>query len=337
MTATAGHFGPLTTIFTPPFDCFLEKWVQYTAHTTVLRWGAACGPATYAYDSSCYPPGWSNATTGRPNYKGFSPGLICPSGWTSAIDGSSIGNSNSFYLSHFVTSLGPHEIATACCPSRYGYNGNGWCTKKSLTFSARPYISTSNNSCATTTVPFFSGAIGHGTTGEATFQARPVVLIRDTRSSYIIPTPTETASVKDPPEGLSTGAKIAIGVCIPVVFLLLAAVLFIWLHRRRHARASTSEDSSGVVVKPSRGDPATGKPELETNAPHGFNRPELEVEGPPKPPVELSTRDSARAELSTRDTVCAELPGNIPDAELPGDDVKGESGHPRHERGNTIP
>lgn len=117
MTTTAGHFGPLTTTFTPPSDCFHEKWVQYNTKLTVLRWGAACGPGTYAYDSTCYPSGWSDATTGSPDYKAFSPGLACPSGWTSAVDGSKVGNTKSFFLSDYVTNLGPHEVATACCPS----------------------------------------------------------------------------------------------------------------------------------------------------------------------------------------------------------------------------
>lgn len=118
MTTSLSHFGPLTTTFTPPADCFTEKWVQYNTNKTVLRWGAACGTATYGYDSSCYPSGWSDIVTGRPNYKGFSPGLACPSGWSSALDGSSmVEQSESFRLSKFITSLGEHEVATACCPS----------------------------------------------------------------------------------------------------------------------------------------------------------------------------------------------------------------------------
>lgn len=68
-------------------------------------------------------------------------------------------------------------------------------------------------------------------------------------------------------------------------------------------------------MKPSRGDPVTGKPELETNTPLGLKRLELEAEALPKEPVELSSRDTARVEL----------PSNIPQAELPGEDVVGYS------------
>lgn len=117
-------------------------------------------------------------------------------------------------------------------------------------------------------------------------------------------------------------------------------MLFIWLHRRRRARAPSSKLSLGFVLKPSRGDPLTGKPELETHTPLQSNRSELEGEGPPKEPAELSSWDTARAEL----------PGNMPQVELPGDDVveasiqkdAGENvqmalGHRHHDGGGTIP
>ena len=110
-----------------------------------------------------------------------------------------------------------------------------------------------------------------GQTGDATLQAKPVILIRNTISDTLPSTTSTTipigSSSPDSSAGLSTGAKIAVGVCVPVGVLIAAAVLFIFWHRRRRTRARNSDGSeiqlSGQPGSPTAGDPFLGKPELD--------------------------------------------------------------------------
>jgi hypothetical protein len=119
MTTTSANFGPLTTTFTPPSDCFTEQWIQHNTNSTILAWGPTCDAAKVGYASSCYPTGWSGSKSDNSNlnYKAFSPGLICPSGFTATFSASHIQATKSFLLSEYVTSLGKNDVATVCCPS----------------------------------------------------------------------------------------------------------------------------------------------------------------------------------------------------------------------------
>ena len=133
-------------------------------------------------------------------------------------------------------------------------------------------------------------------------------------------TSTSTSKVKssanEPGEssGLSTGAKIAIGVCIPAAVLICAAICFIVWHRRRKSRAATS----GIAAF----DPP---PAAETEQTHGSQyggygfKPELDssgfiLPGSVKAPQEMSARDR-QYELNGRQQ--AELAGEF-HAELDG-------------------
>lgn len=82
---------PLTTLFTPIFDCLTEFYI------TVGDTGAYTGLGPFPLAYECFPPGWMAA----PTYY-FSPGL-CPAGYTTvALHSSSIG-----------TAL---ETQATCCP-----------------------------------------------------------------------------------------------------------------------------------------------------------------------------------------------------------------------------
>lgn len=113
------NFGALTTTFTPPSDCSTEKWVQHHTDEAILRWGAGCESNTFAYNSSCFPTGWSGAANNTAlAYKGFSPGLACPYGWEVEFSTSSIHRGQGWNpLNSYITSLADDEIATVCCPS----------------------------------------------------------------------------------------------------------------------------------------------------------------------------------------------------------------------------
>ncbi|KAJ6016880.1 hypothetical protein N7451_000259 [Penicillium sp. IBT 35674x] len=269
MTTVSANFGPLTTTFTPPSDCFTEQWIKHNTNSTVLAWGPTCDGAKVGYASSCYPSGWSGSKSddSNLNYKAFSPGLICPSGFTASFSASHIHQTKSFLLSEYVTSLGKDDIASVCCPSSYSFNGD-LCTSNAYTLAARPMITVTNSQCTTVTAADYNGHIGtNGKTGDATFQAMPVILIRNTISDAI-PSSTSTSSSSDNSGngGLSTGAKIAIGVCVPVAIIIAAAIAFVlWHRRRKRARGADARSEIGLQ-NPTEPDPYHGKPELDGGA-----------------------------------------------------------------------
>ncbi|KAJ5126019.1 hypothetical protein N7448_005328 [Penicillium atrosanguineum] len=312
MTTVKSNFGPLTTRFEPPQDCFDEKWYQHDSSRQMLRWGADCNSGTVGFASSCFPPGWvgfsSNADIA---WKGFYPGLGCPSGFQSAaaVTGSKSGNE----LVTFLTDLGEYDVATACCPSGYFFDVHG-CAKLDPSFGPKTLLTTSGDKCVETTSYPYNGVHATGDTS-ATFRAFPVVIIQDIRSSTTFPAETTTSSSStnssttssssDSNGGLSSGAKIAIGVCIPVVVIGIAVACFILWWRRKRARSG--DEVSRPIELP--GDKVGGISEIDSGAsPDPVKKQELDARneiswGATGAPAELL------ADLPTH-TTRAELSGN---------------------------
>lgn len=111
----------------------------------------------------------------------------------------------------------------------------------------------------------YNGHIGNkGSARDATFQAMPVILVRNTISDAIpSSTSTGSSSQNSGSGGLSTGAKIAIGVCIPVAIIIAAAIAFILWHRRRKRAKGASASSENALQHLAGPDPYHGKPELD--------------------------------------------------------------------------
>ncbi|KAJ5109889.1 hypothetical protein N7532_002534 [Penicillium argentinense] len=323
MTATGpSNFGPLTTIFSAPNSCFHEKWVRHNTQRngTVLRWGVGCDSGTVDFDSNCFPSGWTGSNASALSYKGFSPGLACPYGFTGAASASHIEKSDRFVLSEYITDLGKHDIATACCPTGYIYNGQ-WCESQTLIFSSKAsLLTTSGSKCIETTAYSYFQSIGSkATTGAATFQAYPIIIVQDSRSSTSLPRSTSYPSDS---ESFSTGAKIAVGVCVPVGIIILAAILFIWWHRRRtRAKRASADEGTHSGAGPGSYDPYSGKPELDANAEASpyTGKQELDAQD------QVVVGGHALAELPVLHSSVpqAELPEHkrpdTPQAELPGD------------------
>ncbi|KAJ5714800.1 uncharacterized protein N7483_011981 [Penicillium malachiteum] len=182
------------------------------------------------------------------------------------------------------------------------------CTSNTLVLTSRSILTVVSDQYTTQSAKDYNGVLGkQGETGDAIFQAMSVILIRNTISNYL-PLPTSTNLSRFDPHhngGLSTGAKIAIGVCVPVGVIILTAIAFIvWDRRRRNkTTTSTSTDSQQSPSSGLNGDVLTGKPELD-----GVER---------SPPVkqELDTGQDVGA-LKLNGSTPAELPGNSP-VELP--------------------
>lgn len=176
--------------------------------------------------------------------------------------------------------------------------------------------------------------------GVATLQGTPIFLIQKIGATYDIPTSTSEPSSGTLSEGLSTGAKIAIGVCVPLGVIILAAIEFIWWHRRRKAQKTQGAYSS-VQSGELNLDTYTGKPELDAgDAVNPYMKQELDAgnevrAGQPDAPAELPA-------LETPKTPVAELAGgnqspDTPQAELAGEGTVGGTLPPKRSPDTTSP
>ena len=126
---TIANFGPLTTTFPPPSWCTTANWVSYNTDNALLAWGAACltqsvptglpSAKVWNWASSCYPEGIKGVFTGEGVNNVFTPGNVCPSGWTATYTTSAgqRGLSPSYNIGLMGATVGDSQIATVCCPS----------------------------------------------------------------------------------------------------------------------------------------------------------------------------------------------------------------------------
>ncbi|KAJ4250172.1 hypothetical protein NW762_011987 [Fusarium torreyae] len=154
---TVTNLGPLTTTYTPPPACTTETTdhvifanktsleFQFGAPTCGIQSVGKCFPSGAAYDDflNNY---WKSPKQGSQNY--FSPGVVCPKGWTTAgtlAHGDKTGSAErsglftkdpwenypSEYAKHqlapdsiWLDILDPSETLAYCCPS--GWTGGIW-------------------------------------------------------------------------------------------------------------------------------------------------------------------------------------------------------------------
>ncbi|KAN0113234.1 hypothetical protein V8E51_006185 [Hyaloscypha variabilis] len=267
--------GPLTTIFTPPSSCL---------STLTFNSGMYFGHAdTYYYDSSCYPSSYSSTYTlladnGDWNQYYYSPAQ-CPDAWAHATTFTSyFTNAADTPLgAEVLFSLGSDTTAVLCCPSGYEYFGNAGhqCITTVSTGAELVYVSNSVSdnvlvldTPATTTVTSSAYTVwGDGipvwwqSSDLAAFTEPPKTTAS---SSSTIPTTstnrassstatstssggsTPTSSLKpNYSSGLSSGAKIAVGVTIPVVVIAVVLGIFLFFRRRGKRGAKARHDNIG--------------------------------------------------------------------------------------------
>ncbi|KAJ5748946.1 uncharacterized protein N7511_010642 [Penicillium nucicola] len=240
-TAPATAALPLTTVFTPPATCDNFSWISSDCLGSTCKGVYNIVRAT---ETECFPSGWATSATT------FSPGLVCPSGYS--IAGTTL------------ASFGAASIETraTCCPSGFSVAASSplaW-------YTSEPCIRTTD---VATTITFNVVGVTPTTTTVYTwaspvYHARAVGLAwqsSDTISTSvdIMPTTATTATAKTTANdsgpaatspgattsvassaggsssGLSTGAKagIGVGVSVGVLAIALAFGVFFWLRRRR--------------------------------------------------------------------------------------------------------
>ncbi|SPO01201.1 uncharacterized protein DNG_03948 [Cephalotrichum gorgonifer] len=185
----------------------------------------------------------------------YSPGLVCPVGYETACsltrwDGSSTPTAGADTDLYDILKDG--ETAVGCCPSNYKCKSESYYMCESTVtagsaVTAVSYDSKCEPSTLSTSINLFWAALMDSKIAEA-----PRVIL-------VLPNPTATSdssSVDDAGDdgaesedgsskGLSTGGKIAIGVVIPVVAILAAAVFWFIMRRKRlnGQKSQSGEDS----------------------------------------------------------------------------------------------
>jgi hypothetical protein len=111
--------GPLTTAWSPPDSCTVYVPECVGAKCTKAYRAQQCvGPQAWGSDNAeCWPP--VTVSTPKPPFQGwgyYSPGLVCPTGYTTACTAEYGGTSE--WNMQFT--LAPGETAVGCCPEYVG-------------------------------------------------------------------------------------------------------------------------------------------------------------------------------------------------------------------------
>ncbi|KAH8678453.1 hypothetical protein BX600DRAFT_507398 [Xylariales sp. PMI_506] len=275
-TASRTLLGPLTTTFTPPASCTIA-WFGGVTSGTAQAWVAQdCHPVTdYVNedDLACWPTPTSGAYTPSTSPRvwangwGFySPGLICPSGYSSACSATAAGTSD--FSMQFPLTAG--ETAIGCCPSGYGcsYTADSQTCVATVTTGTLAIGSCSGSQDSIA----FQGSIPDAyVVGESTetitavlmsaplfqlnFQASDLSTATSgssgvngaTATVTVVSEPTQAATANSGSTSLSTGAQIGIGVSIGVVGLgAIGALIGCLLSRYRKKRLEQEADNEEI-------------------------------------------------------------------------------------------
>lgn len=116
------NVGPLTTTFTPPQDCSTPRVFDIIVPglTLLIRGGEVYSNGDFNFASSCFPPITTEigSPIGATVLQVYSPGSICPFGYTSAClivsPGASIESAGTVLAWSAIAS---GDTVTACCPT----------------------------------------------------------------------------------------------------------------------------------------------------------------------------------------------------------------------------
>lgn len=215
--------------------------------SSTINYGATCAfpeedapTSAIPFDTACLP--WLASATAASNAF-YSPATACPPSWK-AIATQTSG------LAQAVAG----ETALSCCPNGFEDGGRGMCKPASTgTFAvvecgeadaeeneSRTYAGASWPARATVSVPAL----------QLRFRAEDTRDASSTTTETASGTPSGTSSSGGKSGGgLSTGAKAAIGVVVPLVFILLALAIFLLWQRRRRNKAVDQHDEALAETK----------------------------------------------------------------------------------------
>lgn len=242
-TAASDHrLGPLTTIFTPDAACLHDLQLAPTS--------TPASPSTLTLSlgnpsASCYP---------TPYHAVYSPGR-CPSGYAT-VTTAPVRDALAYQVP-----LAADESASVCCPSAFTYanTSGGFCFQfaSQTTATVTPQIAVGGvfnvAPLAGTTTSVFVGAASITANAiiiryrSSDFSALDIVPPA-TSSSVTVESPSPSGSVasSSSSSGLSSKAKLAIGlgVSLPLASIILVALGFFLLRKRRARTAETARRPS---------------------------------------------------------------------------------------------
>lgn len=266
------YLGPLTTAWVPPSSCYdltvsSSEYTEWVTEDVTDSAGDSISETTYrssateeylqifdyTLDSGCYPTGSPGKSMVTDAY--YSPG-VCPESWY-----------------HARQSVSAGDTIIDCCPTGYEI-GNTLCMTE-INSGEQPVVlflngeredetpTLSRLSAQTIYATGIQVRFRDGDFDESSVSSAPTSQGTkteeagkgdETNGSVIAPSGTNTPL----PEtggggGLSTGAKIGLGVGIPLGVLLIAAVAFIIFWRRRRANAAAAGPAVGPEGSPSAG------------------------------------------------------------------------------------
>ncbi|KAK4134635.1 hypothetical protein BT67DRAFT_434085 [Trichocladium antarcticum] len=270
--------GPLTTTFTPPAPCSVAiGWCR----TCNVAWrGQTCAPDTVQDDTACWPATTEGAPEPSQMFFGrgfYSPGLLCPVGYSSACSATEGGKTG--MKAQFL--MEPGETFVGCCPTGFKCaNLNGQTcimAARSTTIQTVSCELGSSNNFGFTTLPnadvdtlnIFAPMIQLAwkssdslttTESHSSTSTEPPQSSATTAHTSITPGANPPANPDTGSDPLSAGAIAGIGVAAAALFfLVLAAAIFVW-RRRRHQRGAlipagdgSSHDGSSTAYAPGGG------------------------------------------------------------------------------------
>ncbi|KUJ13118.1 uncharacterized protein LY89DRAFT_785617 [Mollisia scopiformis] len=294
VSIAAFNRGPVTASFTPPVSCLSTL----TLFNSQFYFGHR---AEGYFDTACYPSSTSSLAADAWDVYYYSPAQ-CPSGWAQA---TSI--AYSFGRSATQLSLGSDTTAVVCCPG-YFYVGNDHACQSNIasTTTSVLYISpvlnnnlwysTDGNAPSTTTITETATSanwiLGDGiavwwqSSDLKAFAAATGTSSTPTQSTGTQSTSTATHSVTSTPSshGLSSGAKIGIGIGIPLGVIALGLIgFFVYFRRRRRNPIPQTEPQETSEFK------APGEPELQDTSKYGAPAHEMYSDNEPRSHYELSS------------------------------------------------
>ncbi|PQK15722.1 hypothetical protein BB8028_0006g00440 [Beauveria bassiana] len=272
--------GPLTTTWTAPATCsLLFAYPDRVGHMIAYR-GERCDATAGARDgANCWPPrreGIPDKSSAMLGWGFYSPGLVCPDGYTTAC--TAIFGQRADWVTQFPLVAG--ETAVGCCPT--GYECTNWNQFGNTCYATPKEMTVTTAVC---------GADGISSQGKYVFPATVSVGVSDGSSSTIsmlwapmfqlnfrqsdlssheatssaprtskTPSPTSTSSQASEQAGATTSsslskgaiAGIAVGSVVAGLVVGAASIIVIFRHRRHRkvAQAAAAQNLLHEQAKP---------------------------------------------------------------------------------------
>lgn len=236
---TSFPFNPLTTTFSRPDEC---DGIYTSGFLSGIDFSKSCLPKSFHTDQTSY----------------FSPGLACPTGYYSACHDNN-GASRITTVTCCPTLASDISLSCVTTSTLRSVWSTLFCTWIAPDGDGTTLSMTVSDNGITSTVPGTFKAPG----GLNALGVRMVYQKTDTQSTTMTKTTTKATATRsistsdpypdDSSGGLSTGAKAAIGVAVPVVVLGLLAGLFFWWRKRQsynkvQASSNTATELHGQDV-----------------------------------------------------------------------------------------